>query len=88
MEKKKIVKEIKEEIKEEVVEEPKEEKKSEPKGVELLAIKTAFYPRYAEILKQKSVRNKVTGYIVRDDELEVTEEMAKELIELGVCKRV
>lgn len=89
MEKKEIKKEeIKEEVKEEVVEEPKEEKKPEKKGVTLEVIKTTEYDKYGEIIKLTPKAHTFRRYIIEGDIIEVSEEEAKELTKLGICKRI
>ena len=87
-EKKTITEDIIEEMGKEV-KEVKEEKKPEvKKGKELEVLKTIEYDKYGEIIKLTPKAHTFRNYIIQGDIIEVTDEEAKELIKLGICKEV
>jgi len=66
----------------------KTEKKVEMKLVKLEVINTDEYDRYGEIIKLTPKNNKLLGWVITGDILEVTEELAEDLIKKNLAKRI
>lgn len=67
----------------------KTEKKVEvEKLIKMEAINTDEYDRYGEIIKLTPKNNKLVGWVIKGDILEVTEEIAKDLEEKKLAKRI
>ena len=52
------------------------------------AINTDEYDRYGEIIKIIPKENKLLGWVIAGDKLEVTEEIAEDLIKKNLAKRI
>ena len=65
-----------------------EKKIPEEKLIKLEAINTDEYDRYAEIIKITPKNNKLLGWVIAGDILETNEEIAKDLEEKKLAKRI
>ena len=67
----------------------KTEKKVEvEKLIKMETINTDEYDRYGEIIKLTPKNNKLVGWVIKGDILEVTEEIAKDLESKNLAKRI
>ena len=66
----------------------KAEKKEELKLIKMEAIATDEYDRYGEIIKLTPKNNKLLGWIIEGDTLEVTPELAEDLEKRNLAKRI
>ena len=65
-----------------------EKKNDDIKVIKMEAINTDEYDRYGEIIKIIPKENKLLGWVIAGDKLEVTEEIAEDLIKKNLAKKI
>ena len=65
-----------------------EKKNDDIKVIKMEAINTDEYDRYGEIIKVIPKNNKLLGWVIAGDTLEVTEEIAEDLIKKNLAKKI